>query len=41
VRHWRDDAGVTRRWNWRQARRTRLTEGTAATASPTETAKGT
>jgi DNA/RNA-binding domain of Phe-tRNA-synthetase-like protein len=28
---WCDDAGVTcRRWNWRQARRTQLTEGTAA-----------
>jgi DNA/RNA-binding domain of Phe-tRNA-synthetase-like protein len=27
---WRDDAGVTcRRWNWRQGRRTRLTEDTA------------
>ena len=26
---WRDDAGVTcRRWNWRQARRTQLEEGT-------------
>ena len=26
---WRDDAGVTcRRWNWRQARRTQLHEGT-------------
>lgn len=26
---WRDDAGVTcRRWNWRQGRRTRLTEAT-------------
>lgn len=26
---WADDAGVTcRRWNWRQGRRTRLTEGT-------------
>ncbi|MFN8192800.1 MAG: phenylalanine--tRNA ligase beta subunit-related protein [Nocardioidaceae bacterium] len=28
---WRDDAGVTcRRWNWRQARRTQLTDDTAA-----------
>ena len=28
---WRDDAGVTcRRWNWRQATRTQLTEGTTA-----------
>jgi DNA/RNA-binding domain of Phe-tRNA-synthetase-like protein len=28
---WRDDAGVTcRRWNWRQARRTQLTEDTTA-----------
>jgi DNA/RNA-binding domain of Phe-tRNA-synthetase-like protein len=28
---WRDDAGVTcRRWNWRQASRTRLEEGTTA-----------
>ena len=28
---WCDDAGVTcRRWNWRQAKRTQLTEGTAA-----------
>ena len=28
---WRDDDGVTcRRWNWRQARRTQLTEGTTA-----------
>lgn len=28
---WCDDAGVTcRRWNWRQARRTALTEGTTA-----------
>lgn len=28
---WRDDAGVTcRRWNWRQARRTQLTDGTTA-----------
>ena len=28
---WRDDAGVTcRRWNWRQARRTRLREDTTA-----------
>lgn len=28
---WRDDAGVTcRRWNWRQARRTQLQEGTTA-----------
>ena len=28
---WRDDAGVTcRRWNWRQARRTQLTERTTA-----------
>lgn len=27
---WRDDAGVTcRRWNWRQARRTQLHEGTS------------
>jgi DNA/RNA-binding domain of Phe-tRNA-synthetase-like protein len=27
---WRDDAGVTcRRWNWRQGRRTALTEGTS------------
>jgi len=27
---WRDDAGVTcRRWNWRQGRRTQLTENTA------------
>ena len=27
---WRDDRGVTcRRWNWRQGRRTRLTEDTA------------
>lgn len=26
---WRDDAGVTcRRWNWRQARRTQLSDGT-------------
>lgn len=29
---WVDDAGVTcRRWNWRQARRTALTDGTTAT----------
>ena len=28
---WCDDAGVTcRRWNWRQARRTQLTDGTTA-----------
>ena len=28
---WCDDAGVTcRRWNWRQARRTALTEGTTS-----------
>ena len=28
---WCDDAGVTcRRWNWRQARRTQLTEGTSS-----------
>jgi DNA/RNA-binding domain of Phe-tRNA-synthetase-like protein len=28
---WRDDAGVTcRRWNWRQARRTQLTDDTSA-----------
>lgn len=28
---WRDDVGVTcRRWNWRQARRTRLTDDTSA-----------
>ena len=28
---WCDDAGVTcRRWNWRQARRTQLREGTTA-----------
>ncbi|HEU4567243.1 MAG TPA: phenylalanine--tRNA ligase beta subunit-related protein [Marmoricola sp.] len=28
---WRDDAGVTcRRWNWRQARRTQLREGTTS-----------
>jgi len=28
---WRDDAGVTcRRWNWRQGRRTQLTEATTA-----------
>jgi DNA/RNA-binding domain of Phe-tRNA-synthetase-like protein len=28
---WRDDAGVTcRRWNWRQARRTRLHAGTTS-----------
>jgi DNA/RNA-binding domain of Phe-tRNA-synthetase-like protein len=28
---WRDDAGVTcRRWNWRQARRTQLTEHTTS-----------
>lgn len=28
---WRDDTGVTcRRWNWRQARRTQLEEGTTA-----------
>ena len=28
---WCDDAGVTcRRWNWRQARRTQLTEGTTS-----------
>ena len=28
---WRDDAGVTcRRWNWRQARRTQLSDGTTA-----------
>jgi DNA/RNA-binding domain of Phe-tRNA-synthetase-like protein len=28
---WRDDEGVTcRRWNWRQARRTRLTDETSA-----------
>ena len=28
---WRDDAGVTcRRWNWRQARRTQLHDGTTA-----------
>lgn len=28
---WCDDAGVTcRRWNWRQARRTQLTDGTSA-----------
>ena len=28
---WCDDAGVTcRRWNWRQGRRTRLTEATTA-----------
>jgi len=27
---WCDDAGVTcRRWNWRQARRTQLTDGTS------------
>lgn len=28
---WRDDAGVTcRRWNWRQAKRTQLADGTTA-----------
>lgn len=28
---WRDDAGITcRRWNWRQARRTQLHDGTTA-----------
>jgi len=28
---WRDDAGVTcRRWNWRQCRRTRITESTTS-----------
>ena len=28
---WRDDLGVTcRRWNWRQGRRTQLTEETAS-----------
>jgi DNA/RNA-binding domain of Phe-tRNA-synthetase-like protein len=28
---WCDDAGVTcRRWNWRQARRTQLSDGTTA-----------
>jgi DNA/RNA-binding domain of Phe-tRNA-synthetase-like protein len=28
---WRDDAGVTcRRWNWRQARRTQLSDGTTS-----------
>ena len=28
---WRDDTGVTcRRWNWRQARRTQLSDGTTA-----------
>jgi DNA/RNA-binding domain of Phe-tRNA-synthetase-like protein len=28
---WRDDAGVTcRRWNWRQGRRTQITEATTS-----------